>query len=815
MKKLIITLLIAFTPLIASAQIFRPVQGGTGIGSATAGQVGSCFKVYDDVPFTLELGFCGGGGSGGGTFSTTTSNVAGQLINYPNNATDIVTVGSNSTTTAEFWFDPNISRSFLTYASSTGLTAVTGFFTNLFIGADTLAEYISDTAGAFFTGNTETGITLTYQDADNTVDAVCDTASASVFGCLTSASFSKFNSATTTFTSPLNYTLGTNAVTLDTTGTWSGNAGTATALAANGANCSAGSYPLGVDASGAVEDCTVAGAGGTSAFEIATTSDIAVPNVAYFTKTSGRTTLGSIATGTIAVPTGLTITANRYALGGSATIGLDTGYVIPLQSTLDAKALGATTLTVAGTANQITSSAGAQDLSANRTWTLSLPNLFIIPSNASSTLFSTSYASSTLYYGAGLATCNGASDAITWTAGIFGCNTISAAAASNPFEVATTSNIALSQVAYIAQVGGRTTLASVATSSLAVGSSISSSGTLGYQIGGTASTLSLNMANPNIWTALQTFGNASTSILSAHWLKVGATASTTIDTAGNVALPAAGTLTIPALTSAILQTDANGLLAEYAGTSCTNQFVRSISALGIATCATVGATDVSLANLTATDSTLTFSGTYNGATARTIGLNLGNANTWTVNQTFNYSSSTLYSSFNVSSSTTSIIGTLTGAIITATQKFVGVISETFTPTTEGESGADTTSNQFKYYSGSAVRVLTPDIDSAFVLATSSMGTGTTTIKTAGFSRATTFGKFGCSSSGSGTFVARFGDSTSSSTAVVSATGNTTTFTTISANNAFTAGEAIWYEIGSVSGSVVNPSCSYNRTITAD
>jgi hypothetical protein len=36
----------------------------------------------------------------------------------------------------------------------------------------------------------------------------------------------------------------------------SGNAGTATALAANGGNCSAGSFPLGVDASGAVESCT-------------------------------------------------------------------------------------------------------------------------------------------------------------------------------------------------------------------------------------------------------------------------------------------------------------------------------------------------------------------------------------------------------------------------------------------------------------------------------------------------------------------------------------------------------------------------------
>lgn len=38
------------------------------------------------------------------------------------------------------------------------------------------------------------------------------------------------------------------------------------------------------------------------------------------------------------------------------------------------KAAQATTITVAGTANEITSSAGAQDLSVNRTWTLSLPS---------------------------------------------------------------------------------------------------------------------------------------------------------------------------------------------------------------------------------------------------------------------------------------------------------------------------------------------------------------------------------------------------------------------------------------------------------
>lgn len=42
----------------------------------------------------------------------------------------------------------------------------------------------------------------------------------------------------------------------------------------------------------------------------------------------------------------------------------------------------------------------------------------------------------------------------------------------------------------------------------------------------------------------------------------------------------------------------------------------------------------SLADLTATNATLSFSGTYNGSTARSIGLNLGNANAWTATQTF-------------------------------------------------------------------------------------------------------------------------------------------------------------------------------------
>ena len=57
--------------------------------------------------------------------------------------------------------------------------------------------------------------------------------------------------ATTTYNSPLNYANG--AVTLSTSGAWSGTAG---ALAADGGNCSAGNFPLGVDTLGAVQTCT-------------------------------------------------------------------------------------------------------------------------------------------------------------------------------------------------------------------------------------------------------------------------------------------------------------------------------------------------------------------------------------------------------------------------------------------------------------------------------------------------------------------------------------------------------------------------------
>jgi len=157
------------------------------------------------------------------------------------------------------------------------------------------------------------------------------------------------------------------------------------------------------------------------------------------------------------------------------------------------------TLTVAGTDNQITSSAGAQDLSANRTWTLSLPNHVIFPANFQATNSTTTnatttgafyvtgpFASTTNFYANGLVSCS-SNNVLTWTGGAFGCEADDVG--TSAYEVATTSTIAQSQLSYFTQTSGRTTLGGVATTSLTLTSFPANfSGTLGALVGGANST---------------------------------------------------------------------------------------------------------------------------------------------------------------------------------------------------------------------------------------------------------------------------------------------------------------------------------------
>lgn len=102
-----------------------------------------------------------------------------------------------------------------------------------------------------------------------------------------------------------------------TSGSTTGNAATATALAANGTNCSAGNYPLGVDASGNVENCTAAGGGASLP---ATDTTALVEGSGDATK-EFRVEIDGIATGTTVVmtPPATSFTAARTDAAQSFT----------------------------------------------------------------------------------------------------------------------------------------------------------------------------------------------------------------------------------------------------------------------------------------------------------------------------------------------------------------------------------------------------------------------------------------------------------------------------------------------------------------
>ncbi len=111
---------------------------------------------------------------------------------------------------------------------------------------------------------------------------------------------------------------------------------TATALAANGANCNAGEYPLGVNASGAVEGCTAGGAG--------TVTSVAA------TANKGVTVAGTAIDPTVGL-TACTIDQVMKHNGTDWACGADTDTTIPDTDTnITVTATASKGVTVAGTA---------------------------------------------------------------------------------------------------------------------------------------------------------------------------------------------------------------------------------------------------------------------------------------------------------------------------------------------------------------------------------------------------------------------------------------------------------------------------------
>ena len=123
---------------VSGATDLQGVTASTLTVSGLSGSGTKCVQVDNTGLFALASSACGSSsGTGGGSWATTTSQVSGQDINYSLNNTDIITIGSSATTSAEFYFDPNallakIGGQLLITGSTTlqSFTATTGTTTN-------------------------------------------------------------------------------------------------------------------------------------------------------------------------------------------------------------------------------------------------------------------------------------------------------------------------------------------------------------------------------------------------------------------------------------------------------------------------------------------------------------------------------------------------------------------------------------------------------------------------------------------------------------------------------------------------------------
>lgn len=206
----------------------------------------------DDTPESGDFGNLTAGDNL--TFSPAgTLNVDNPVVaNLTGNASTATALAANGANCAASSFPLGVDASGAAESCSTDISgnAATVTFTDA-AGDTTMGVALATDATGNLSPRTDAGIT--YNATTNALTAT------TFIGALTgNASTATALAANGANCSANSYPLGVDASgAVESCGTnISGNAGTATALAANGANCSAGNYPLGVDASGAVETCT-------------------------------------------------------------------------------------------------------------------------------------------------------------------------------------------------------------------------------------------------------------------------------------------------------------------------------------------------------------------------------------------------------------------------------------------------------------------------------------------------------------------------------------------------------------------------------
>ena len=293
---------------------------------------------------------------------------------------------------------------------------------------------------------------------------------------------------------------------------------------------------------------------------------------------------------------------------------------------------------------------------------------------------------------------------------------------------------------------------------------------------------------------------------------------------GNVEI--VGNLRDDSISSALLFGDGIGDVVEYTGTSCTNQFVRSLDAAGQATCASVVLSadvtgDLPFSNIAQLSANSVWANST-GATA-----DGASVSTTTLFGTIGASSTVLVSNGtrafwqDIASFIRSTIA-VASLVLTGNWDFGGAtgleIPNGTAPTidTTGDIGLDTTSEQIQFFGTSAKKVLgNGNFYKSFSYpggTATSTWTGTTTIPLGPAYIGETWNGVQCFTD-VGTLNVSFYDGTNRMNLFNAST--TVGTVTLSTSNTFTAGEKRYVDIGTPATSPTKISCTASISYTAD